>query len=373
MKTILRLLILLIIIFIIGSCSSKKKLAESGSTVVPLSDAVAITQGSLVYGLPRSVFTVVVEMERTIEKPGPYARFAGDLLGLDNVIMNESEFWSIEYITVNTHEELDPSEFYVIKSNNIFLTNILALKKEGLILDLNPKIFNNINGQSGIKEADLEQYSSYDLGSDSYFLLQRDTAYKRVNIDSAFIRIPYIVEKKRKYTVDQLAERAALNLMEMREGKHLILTGEANVFPQSDAALKEMNRIEKEYTELFTGKTLRETKSFSFQIIPGSDMVEKSVTLFRFSELTGPVTGSMKGGIPVTVVFIPEQKTKGLTIINNQQAGPPATKYDKLYYRIPDVVNMKISIGPELLFNSRRLVYQFGEVIQLPSNYIIGK
>ena len=312
-------------------------------------------------------------MERTIEKPGPYARFAGDLLGLNNVIQSESELWSIEGITVKTHEELDPSEYYVIESNNLFQTNVLALKKEGLILDLNPGIFYSSENLIGPKEHAINQFHSYDLGSDEYFLLQRDTAYKRISVDSTFIRIPYIVEKKKKLPIDQLAERAARRLMEMRDGKHLILSGEANVFPQNDAAINEMNRIEKEYMELFTGKILTESRIFSYQIIPGKEMMGRPVTLFQFSELTGPVTGTINSGIPVTVELIPEQKTKDLTIINKQKAESDAPGFDKLYYRVPDVADMKISLGTEVLFHSRRLIYQFGNVIQLPANYIIGK
>ena len=36
--------------------------------------------------------------------------------------------------------------------------------------------------------------------------------------------------------------------MELRDGKHMILTGETNLFPQDEAAINEMNRLEKEYT-----------------------------------------------------------------------------------------------------------------------------
>src|SRR5450759_4240368 len=139
MKTTIRLSILLISIIITSSCFSNKKLAEQKSIILPLSDSTTLRKGSIVYGLPRTVFTVYVKMERTIEKPGPYARFASDLLGLNDVILSESEFWSIEGITVKAHDELDPSEFYVIESNTLFQTNVLTLKKEGLILDLNPR------------------------------------------------------------------------------------------------------------------------------------------------------------------------------------------------------------------------------------------
>jgi len=161
--------------------------------------------------------------------------------------------------------------------------------------------------------------------------------------------------------------------MELRDGKHLILTGEATVFPQSDAAINEINKLEKAYTELFTGKTLKDTFTFSYQLIPEKSMVGKPVTLFQFSDLTGPVTGSMKGGKPVTIDLIPEKKTKNLTVINTIQSKPEAKKFDKLFYRVPDVVELNISLGSEKLFDSRKLIYQFGEVVQLPANYIIGK
>jgi hypothetical protein len=373
MKTLLRLSVLLIAILISSSCLITRKIADPNTIILPLSDTVTLREGSIVYGLPRTIFTVVVEMERTIEMPGPYSRYANDLLGLSGVIKTEREFWSIEGLKVMSHEELDPSEFYIIESTTLFQTNIISLKKEGLILDLNPEIFIPADRQSGIKEPEENQFRSFDLGSDEYFLLQRDTVYKRVKVDSTFIRIPYIVEKKNKLSVEQLAEKAARRLMEMRDGKHLILTGEATVFPQNDAAINEMNRLEKEYTELFTGKTLQETRIFTFQIIPEKEIAKKPLVLFQFSEIAGVVTGKTKGGISVTMELIPEQKTKDLTIINKQHPVPDAQKYDKMFYRVPDVVNMKINMGNEVLFNSRRLIYQFGEVIQLPANYIIGK
>jgi hypothetical protein len=373
MKTIIRLLLLVVIIFFTYSCSANKKLAEPKNIILPFSETVTLTEGSIVYSLPKTVFTVQVVMERKVEKPGPYARFADDMLGLNDVIKSENEFWSIEGITVKTHEELDPSEFYIIESSSLFTTNVLALKKEGLILDINPGIYYSHLNQVGPSDSEINHFRSIDLGSDEYFQTLSDTVYRRINIDSSFIRIPYIVENKKKLTLDQLAEKAAKRLMEMREGKHLILTGEATVFPQNEAPINEINRLEKDYAELFTGKIWKEKRTFSFDIIPEKEMIGKPEIIFQFSEKTGPVTGAMKGGKVVTVEFIPEQKTKDLTIISKKLALPETPAFDKLFYRVPDVVNMKIALGPEVLFNSRRLIYQFGEVVQLPANFVIGK
>jgi hypothetical protein len=373
MKTPTKLLIYTIIILTVSSCSAGKNITGSKPSVVPLSDTVSITDGSIIYGLPRTVLTVRVEMERTLEIPGPYSRFAADFLGITDAISKENESWSITGVTVKSHEELDPSEYYVIKSTSFLQSNALTLRKEGLILDINPKLFYTSEKQTVGDGQEYEQLRFADLGSDEYYNLQSDTAYKRVNIDSTFIRIPYIVEKKKRLSSEQLAEKAAKRVMELRDGKHLILTGEANVFPQSDAAINEMNRLEKEYMELFSGKIIKENRSYSIQVIPEQGMEKKPFTLLQFSELTGPVTGSAKGGVAITAELVPEQKTKALTVINKSQPDQPNTTFDKLYYRVPDIVNLKINMGTEVLFSSRKLIYQFGETIQLPANFIIGK
>jgi hypothetical protein len=373
MRKFTHLSILLIIVIATISCFPEKKLVAKKPVIAPLSDTSGLREGSLVYALPMTIFTIKVEVEKTIDLPGPYAKYADDLLGLKGVIMNKSEHWSIKGISVSSHQEADPSEFYIIETNGSLYSNVLVLKQEGLILDLNPEL--NIPGESYLKsrEINLNRFRSWDLGSDEYYQVQTDTAFRRVRVDSSFIRIPYIVEKKKKLTDDQLAEKAAKRLMELRDGKILILTGEANVFPQDAAAINEINRMEKEYTELFTGKSITGSGSFSYQFIPQKDLAGKPFTLFRFSEVSGPLAVSASTGTPVIIKLVPEQKTKDLTIITRVQPDPAAPKSDKFFYRIPDIANLKLMMGDEILYNSRKMVYQLGEVMQLPANYVIGK
>lgn len=366
-----RTIVILVLIMAAASCTTSRKATDI--SVSKLSDAGAIREGSIVYGLPRTVFNITVTMEHTIEIPGPYWKYAGDLLGLENVIKNNNEFWTIEGISVESREELDPSMYYVVQSSSLFETNVLSLKNEGLIMDIDPAIYYSAGNKNGNDRSENNRFVSVDLGSDEYFQVQRDTAFRRVSVDSTFIRVPYIVEKRKKLPDEQLAERAAKRLMEMRDGKHLILTGESNVFPQSEAVINEMNRMENEYTQLFTGKTIRERRSFTYQVIPSPEMAGKPFSLFQFSELAGPVRDNQPGD-PVMIELVPEKRTQSLTALSKTQTKSDADqKFDKLYYRVPDVVNMKISLDNEPLFSSRRLVYQFGEVIQLPSSIILGK
>ncbi len=375
MKILIRISTLIFIVLVAGSCFPKKNLPGPAQVIAPLTDTTRIRESTLVYALPRSIFTIKVNMERTIGIPGPYARFAGDLLGLSDVIMNEEELWLIKGISVITHEESDPSEFYIIETSKIFNSNVLALKNEGLILDINPAKDQDAIISLNSKDIDLSRFRPYDLGSDEYYQVQSDTAFRRISVDSTFIRIPYLVEKRKKLTSEQLAERAARRLMELRDGKMMILTGEANVFPQDKAAVDEINRLEKEYTELFTGKVLKEERTFTYQMVPEKEMSDKPVILFRFSENIGPLDTTSKEGVPVNILLTPELKTRDINLISGQQSESVLVsgQSDKLFYRIPDVVTLKILLGNEMLYNSRKLVYQFGEVVQLPANYIIGK
>jgi hypothetical protein len=81
----------------------------------------------------------------------------------------------------------------------------------------------------------------------------------------------------------------------------------------------------------------------------------------------------VKSGSPVNIEFIPEMKTRELNLITSKPGTPAAQKYDKLFYRVPDVVNIRVVLGDEVLSKTRKLIYQLGEIIRLPSNYIIGK
>ena len=374
MKTIIRIATIFIILIFSISCISKRGFVEPRTLILPLGDTIHITDGSLVYGLPLTVFDVVVEVERRIEKPGPYARFAGDLLGIKEVITQDKETWSITGIKVSSSEELDPSEFYIIESNTLFQTNILALKRAGLILDLNPNIYEKISENKQIKTSVNIQPGFTDMGADEYFVVQSDTVYKLVNADTTFIKIPYLVERKKQLTIDQLAEKAAKSLLELRDGKHQILIGEATVFPQDKAAIDEMNRLEKEYLSLFTGKSWTEVKTLTYTLVPQKDMSGKPITLLKFSGQTGPAEATGKTGIPVIVQLIPAQKAKNLTIVTKPVSGNGTSqKFDKLFYRMPEVVTVNVRMGQESFYNSRKLIYQFGEAMQLPANYIIGK
>ncbi len=355
-------------------CLSPKHGSGSDVVVLPLGGNVTMREGSVVYALPLTVFEIDVVAERTVSVPGPYAAYAREMLGIDYAVTSQKETWTLGNVTLSTVEELDPSQFYIIQGTSLMQTNVLVMKRSGLILDITPDVYASTSFSHNQGGTDFSGLLFPDLGADEYMSLKTDTAYKIIKADTAFIRIPYLVEKKKKPSLEEEAAAAANKLLELREGKHMILTGETNIFPQDAAAINEINRMDREYTALFSGKSWTETKHLRLWFTPRSSMTGKKTVLFNFSAEEGMRPAGSDTGLPVELELVPSNKTKDLNMIVRPVASEKEmSRNDNLYYRVPDVVDIRISRGNETLCTARKLVYQFGNTVALPSNFIIGK
>ncbi|HUW93832.1 MAG TPA: DUF4831 family protein [Bacteroidales bacterium] len=365
---------LVILILMFSGCLSLRNRPGSDVVILPLGGEVKVTEGSVIYALPLTVFEIDVVAERTIVVPGPYAGFAKEMLGLDNVIMSEEEIWTMGNVTLCTVEELDPSQFYIIQGTSLMQTNVLALKRSGLILDITPDVYSSTSFSHNQGGTDYSGLLFPDLGADVYTSMKTDTVYKVIKADTAFIRVPYLVENKKKPSVGEEAAAAAQKLLELREGKHMILTGETNIFPQDEAAINEINRLDREYTALFAGKNWSETRHFRIWFTPQPSMAGKKTTLFNFSSVEGMRLAGSSSGKPVDLELVPSNKTQNLNLVVRPiMSQKEIDRADRLYYRVPDVVDIRITQGNETLCTARKLVYQFGNTVTLPSNIIIGK
>jgi hypothetical protein len=347
----------------------------AGETVVmPLGDKVTVTDGSLVYALPMTVFEIDIIAEKRIEVPGPYAAYAAEMVGLDRVITAEKETWSLADVQLNTIEELDPSKFYIIQGTTLMQTNMLALRKSGLVMDINPDVYRS-SAHSGLQEEG--GYAGLlfpDRGAYEYVATRTDTAYRLVKADTAFIRVPYIIQKKKGMTIEEEAREAADRLLELREGRHMILTGETNIFPQDGAAIEEINRLEREYTSLFAGKTWSVRKHFRVWVTPEPAMAGKKTTVFTFSGAEGVSLTADGAGQPVEMEIMPSGKTKELNlVVRPVESRKELALSDRLYYRVPDVAEITFTMGDQRLLTARKLVYQLGNTVALPANFIIGR
>lgn len=363
-----------LLILIISGCSAYSGKTPGDTVVSPLGNTITLTEGCLVYALPMTVFEIDIIAEKRTEVPGPYASYASELTGLDNVIKGHTEKWSLASVRLSTVEELDPSQFFVIEGSALMQTNMLALRKSGLVLDINPDVYSLATHSNQHGGSDNAGVLFPDRGAYEYVTTKTDTAYRLVKVDTAFIRVPYLVQKKKGMSLAEEAREAADRLLELREGRHMILTGETNVFPQDGAALEEISRLEREYMALFAGKSFTETKHFRVWITPDKQMAGEKTAIFTFSETAGVDTSPDGPGEPVLMEIIPSGKTRELNMVMRPTTPQKqANAADRLYYRVPDVAEINVSLAGENLCTARRLIYQYGSLVALPANFIIGR
>ncbi|MCD4697477.1 MAG: DUF4831 family protein [Bacteroidales bacterium] len=361
---------LTVILVIAGACTTIKEVPVTVKTkILPLGDSIKLHEGSLLYSLPLTAFDFTVVAEKITQTAGPYHDYANQFLGLKDVIMENKTIWTLRQVDIKPVVEIDPEQYYVIESDGLIELNAVTLREAGLILDVNPEIYSGRKYYYGNFSNDVHKPGIRDMGSDAYYDIEQDTTYRVIELDTTFVRIPYVLERRRQLTIEEQAENTARILLELREGRHLILTGEATVFPQDRAAIEEINRLEEEYITLFSGKSSTEIKIFRFFFIPEKEMEGRPVILFRFSPETGVLDASDVSGRPVVVEMISTNNVANINMIEEDLSF--GKRYDKLFYRVPEVVTVRVSDGRATLGNSRQLVYQFGKTITLPANYIL--
>ncbi len=363
-------LLSLLVLFTLLSCGTQRKTPQPDITIYPFSDTVTITPSALIYSLPMTLFEIEVTLIRTIRLPGPYADFSAQLIGVTDIISDESEEWGIGAVELTGHTEIDPSEYYVLKADPLIYSNSLSLSHHGLIMSVSdPNVVRRRSLQPE-SDADYDLLNFTDLGSVEFSRVEEEIRYRLVDVDTAFIRVPYPVERREQLTREELAERAARTLLELREGRHLILIGETPLFPQSDAALAEIRRLEREYLSLFAGKTFQEQVRKRFYFTPDMQNINERTTLIFLSDERGPSTEVDSHGEPLSIEVIPAGKTLPLYHSEGMRVVTGNTP-EGLTYRIPEVADVIIRSGEDLLLHTRSVVHQLGQKVVVPSSIML--
>ena len=99
-------------------------------------------------------------------------------------------------------------------------------------------------------------------------------------------------------------------------------------------------------------------------------MKNKPVVIFRFSQEKGVLEMSDLSGRPVVIEMMGNNISSSVNMISAKTGDDG---YDKIYYRIPEVVDIRVTDGKRNLGGKRQLVYQFGKKVALPANFILGK
>lgn len=258
------------------------------------------------YITPKTSVVVEIVVKHESVTVGPYSRYATQLLGVV-APLNDKEIYSIEAVKI----------------------------KE-----------DTYGTMSGIAKKGGKQHAAFQKGN-------------VVLSGSQFIDMsltPIFTESGGEKSMKAMASDAASVIFKVRQRRFDVVTGEAGegVYGEGlKVALAEMARIEKEYLELFLGKTNVEYVTYQYEIVP--EKGKENYMLCRFDKNSGIIDGLKITGTPVVLSILDE---------NRVTAQPVAKKKIETAvnrYAVADIALCKISIGETILGEKRLPIFQLGE------------
>jgi len=298
--------------------------------------------GGTIYTLPKTELIFEIKTKITKEVPGKYFQYAERYLGLTDVCQTEKTIHEIEDVKLYQRAVADSKHSYLITNTKKGKEqNSVELTKDGFLASINGSPYIETNSPENKPVARLTTVPDY------------------FSMESSIIT----KEMQQSTSIAKIAELAANELFNIRETRLNLLTQDVDNVPSDgrsyELVLSELNRMEKYYTELFTGKKTISYETKTFYLTPDENL---QTILFRFSQTNGIVDKSDLSGIPVNI---------SITAINDLKV-PDKTKQEDvyaLYYRIPGKANVKLSDGNNKVYLEKvSVVAQFGKVLTLPSD-----
>jgi len=327
---------------------------------------------TVVYALPQTVLNVDVLVEKKIQKVGPLAGFSEKYIGIIPKITADAIKWNVKSIAVSEKGEVDPQNFYKLTSVGGYQPNLIQLTPEGIIQGFNTNISNVEEEKvfTSIKaDVDLEiAYGKFSI--DPNLLIKKDTVYKVVETDTAFIKVPELKELAFAKSLEDKAKEAAHQLFKLRKRRFKILTANYEVLPPDGKAyeviVRELDKLENEYLALFLGKEVSVMESGQFAYKPTAN--DKGGVLFRISPSKGLVDVRDLKAVPVRIEFKNLALTSELPVLPQD---PNVNPNSLIHYRIPGQAKVSVLKGKDVLYKGNHIIAQFGKVMTMPSQVLL--
>lgn len=229
-----------------------------------------------VYYLPKTAIRFHVQVEKTTYIPGEYARYAERYLKLTDIQQEKQVTYQLINYEMRTIGIRDTSKCYLLQMKGKAETSSVVLSNDGILLA--------VNSSPVLQPTDPPFTTHHSLTHRSFT--------HHSPILSAEVMAAGSSAKK--------AELIARELLELREQRQLLVTGEVDEMPQDERQLRlmlnEIDEKDRQLMALFTGTTTRDTSETVITYCPDKE-VERQV-IFRLSRRLGIVDSDDLAGVP---------------------------------------------------------------------------
>ncbi len=362
-------------VFFLSACSSKPVVERVGAKSINVRNQSQLqNEPTFYYSLPRTTLVVEVEVNKTTMTPGPYAQYAGRLLGLNDIIARSSNKYEITDIKIKSFADPDPDHLYMVSfPDDSAVNRYLSFSQSGLLLGLGNKTFSAEAQTSGIESKTYNKQST-DAGFTHFLdtnLMERiDTIVEYIREDTITFQRQSLRRSWVEKSTEQRAREVADYILELREKKFDLISGFQEISYSKEALeymYASMNQLESDYLDLFTGVTKKEKFRYRFIHRPTKRDAGSRHILFSFSSIYGILNADDVDGRPMILTYHRSQLTDPLDKISEPRTAPSNEADTGLHYRIPEYADIKLHMDNELVAEARMLINQFGIVSHLPA------
>lgn len=291
------------------------------------------------YFLPQTVLTVNVEYSKVTKKAGPYAKYAGKFLGLneESIISADEIYYTLDKINVESKGIPDKTESYLVEFKAKTTAPFVYLTEDGLICTINAEYEIPAPFSPNVRPGN-------------------DPKLPDVTVQSLFTE-----EYLRAGSTLKMAEVVAKQIYKLRESRNDLLTGNAENAPRDGEGMKiiltTLESQEKAMVELFTGTVSVEKSGSEFEVEPVSDLNKE--VLFRFSKYLGIVDADDLSGSPVYINVIKTDEGDANTDNKNKSKGK-GKEPESIVYNVPGKASVEVFFGLNSLYKNTIQIAQFG-------------
>jgi len=340
---------------VFGQCiKSIQKVSES---------AFENSDDMFLYSLPKTAITVQVSATKMIYKPGIYAEYAEELLGITNPIIEEYTAWTLDSISIGTKNVIDTALMYVIKADKGFCSQSLTkCSEKGMILY--PTFCKNAMIDAPSNPTIITYPHQKKWQATATFKAKADTLYHIIYKDTITVRVPYFCDKIEEKSTKEKAIDAVKLIMKIRKRKTDALV-EDDPIPDAETlryATTEMEKLEASITALFTGEIEKETFIYHYSYVP----VKTADSLFQvcsFTKDVGIIQNDTLHSVPVNIHI----DNKNITRVFAKMAKPNLKQCkNSILYRIPEIATVSITVDHTLFAAKQISLFQRGSLFLYP-------
>ena len=302
-------------------------------------------QNGLYYSLPQTILKLDFVIEETQLEKGPLSDYAGSYLDMLDPVEYDTKEYKLLGVKMSTVAIPDPHALF-------FVTIGSVRGGSKTQFDLTP---DGIIRSVGLSALDGEEQT---IGAPE--LVEKEVIGE-VSNTAGFLGLTTIGK-----TNAQLAKEVADKIEEIRKAKFYLISGDVEMASNPEtfnAMYQKLDAMEKAYMSLLVGNRASKQVVRTVYVVPNKEITSQTVA--KFSETEGLTIGTEGSGKMITVQTLSLNTTAAINA-PSQSAVESMNYENKVFYRVPEVANVRVMLDGKTLIEDRVVVNQLGALLMAP-------